>query len=205
MCIKIENSWIGLRHPTGIRWMTAAKTTVRYKSSTLAFTEKTVGLIFLVALAHVLLPAQLLSYCNIRKQVRAGCVDKENNLGSPCAHSQVWHLKLIKNNNHNIKLYDVYINILKGMWKYFSFRIKYLLKIYKIVHLRHNTDSDANFLWGQRWWKSSSYLTQKKYKDRQHIYIFPFITQISCTSDFLLGQRFCRLSTAIEIWHFRSL
>lgn len=53
----------------------------------LAFAKKTVALTFLAALAHVLLPAQLLNYCDIGKQAGAGCVDKENNLGSPCSHS----------------------------------------------------------------------------------------------------------------------
>lgn len=52
---------------------------------------------FLVALAHVLLLALLLDYCDIGKQVGPGCVDKENNLVSPSAHSQKWHLKWIVN------------------------------------------------------------------------------------------------------------
>lgn len=57
----------------------------------------TMALTFLVALAHVLLPVQLLNYCDIGKQVGPGCVDKANNLVSPNAHSQKWHLKWIVN------------------------------------------------------------------------------------------------------------
>lgn len=73
----------------------SCKTTVRRKNSILAFTKKTLGLTFIVALAHVLLPAQLLNYCDIEEQVGASCVDKENNLGSAGAHSPQWHFKKI--------------------------------------------------------------------------------------------------------------
>ena len=89
------------------------------------------GLTFIVALAHVLLPAQLLNDCNIGEQVGASCVDKENNLGSPCAHSPEQHLKWIVNNNHNMQSFDVYTNILKDIRKVkcFTCGIKYLLRI----------------------------------------------------------------------------
>lgn len=55
------------------------------------------ALTFLVALAHVLLPVQLLNYCDIGKEVGPGCVEKEINLVSLSAHSQKWHLKWIVN------------------------------------------------------------------------------------------------------------
>lgn len=67
------------------------------------------ALTFLVALAHVLLPVQLLNYCDIGNEVGPGCVEKEINLVSLSAHSQKWHLKWI-NNNNNIQLYDVHLS-----------------------------------------------------------------------------------------------
>lgn len=89
------------------------KISMRPKNNILALTKKSLGLTFIVALAHVSLPAQLLNYCDVEEQVRASCVDKENNLGSPCAHSPEWHFKRIKNNNHNVQLFDVYTHIFK--------------------------------------------------------------------------------------------
>lgn len=66
---------------------------------------------FHVALAHALLPAQLLNYCEIEEQVGASSIDKENNLGSSCVHSPEWYFKRIKNNNHNVQLFNVYTDL----------------------------------------------------------------------------------------------